>query len=75
MADLVYPPVIVAVKAFWKHLGLKFDFEGEENVPREGGAILAMNHVGYLDFALVGTAALPANRYVRWRRKRFSITN
>ncbi len=75
MADLVYPPVIVAFKAFWKYLGLKFDFEGEENVPREGGAILAMNHVGYLDFALVGTAALPANRYVRFMAKKEIFDN
>lgn len=75
MADLVYPPVIVAVKAFWRYLGLKFDFEGEENVPREGGAILAINHVGYLDFALVGTAALPANRYVRFMAKKEIFDN
>ena len=75
MADLVYPPVIVAVKAFWKYLGLKFDFEGEENVPRECGAILAINHVGYLDFALVGTAALPANRYVRFMAKKEIFNN
>lgn len=75
MADLVYPPVIVAVKAFWRYLGLKFDFEGEENIPREGGAILAINHVGYLDFALVGTAALPANRYVRFMAKKEIFNN
>jgi hypothetical protein len=30
MADLVYPPVVVAIKAFWKYLDLKFDFKGEE---------------------------------------------
>ena len=70
MADLVYPPVIVALKTFWKYLGLKFDFEGEENIPREKGAILAINHIGYLDFALAGTAALPANRYVRFMAKK-----
>jgi len=75
MADLVYPPVIGAVKAFWKYLGLKFDFEGDENIPREGGAILAMNHVGYLDFALVGTAALPVNRYVRFMAKKEIFDN
>jgi len=75
MADLVYPPVIGAVKAFWKYLGLKFDFEGDENIPRGGGAILAMNHVGYLDFALVGTAALPANRYVRFMAKKEIFDN
>ena len=66
MADLVYPPVIVLVKTFWKYLGFNFDFQGQDNVPREGGAILAINHTSYLDFALAGTAALPAKRYVRF---------
>jgi len=75
MADLVYPPVVVAIKAFWKYLDLKFDFKGEENIPREGGAILAINHVGYLDFALVGTAALPVNRYVRFMAKKEIFDN
>ena len=75
MADLVYPPVIVAIKAFWKYLGLKFDFKGEENVPRKGGAILAINHIGYLDFAITGTAALPAGRYVRFMAKKEIFNN
>jgi 1-acyl-sn-glycerol-3-phosphate acyltransferase len=75
MADLVYPPVIVAIKAFWKYLGLQFDFKGEENVPRKGGAILAINHVGYLDFAITGTAALPAGRYVRFMAKKEIFNN
>lgn len=70
MADLVYPPVIVAIKTFWKYLGIQFDFQGIENLPREGGAVLCMNHIGYLDFALVGTAALPAKRYIRFMAKR-----
>ncbi len=70
MADLVYPPVVVVIKTFWKYLGLKFDFEGVENIPREGGAILAINHIGYLDFALTGTAALPVKRYVRFMAKK-----
>ena len=62
MADLVYPPVIAVVKTLWKYLGLKFDFQGDENIPRKGGAILAINHVSYFDFAITGTAALPAGR-------------
>ena len=70
MADLVYPPVIVSLKTFWKYLGLKFTFTGSENLPKTGGAILAMNHVGYLDFALIGTAALPAKRYIRFMAKK-----
>lgn len=75
MADLVYPPVIITLRTFWRYLGLKFDFQGVENIPRTGGAILAMNHVGYLDFALVGTAALPAKRYVRFMAKREIFDN
>lgn len=75
MADLVYPPVIVVVKTVWKYLGFKFDFQGEENVPRKGGAILAINHTSYLDFALAGTAALPAKGMCAlWLRRRSSIT-
>ena len=75
MADLVYPPVIVLIKSFWKYLGLKFDFQGQENVPLKGGAILAINHTSYLDFALAGTAALPAKRYVRFMAKKEIFDN
>ena len=70
MADLVYPPVIVVIKTLWKYLGLKFDFSGEKNIPRKDGAILAINHVSYLDFAIVGTAALPVGRLVRFMAKK-----
>ena len=70
MAEIVYPPVIVAIKGFWKYLGLQFEFQGVENLPREGGAVLCMNHIGYLDFAVVGTAALPTKRYIRFMAKK-----
>ena len=77
MAELVYPPVIGAVKTFWKVLGLKFDFQGQDHLPdhNHGGAVLAMNHISYLDFALVGTAALPMKRYVRFMAKKEIFSN
>ena len=75
MADLVYPPVIVLVKSFWKYLGFNFNFQGQDNVPRKGGAILAINHTSYLDFAIAGTAALPAQRYVRFMAKKELFDN
>ncbi len=75
MADLVYPPVIAVIKTLWKYLGLKFDFQGDENIPRKGGAILAINHVSYFDFAITGTAALPAGRYVRFMAKKEIFAN
>lgn len=77
MADIVYPPVIVGLKTLWRYLGLKFDFRGVENLPDRdhGGAILAINHVSYLDFALAGTAALPMKRYVRFMAKKEIFDN
>jgi 1-acyl-sn-glycerol-3-phosphate acyltransferase len=77
MADLVYPPVVIAMRSLWKILGLRFDFQGQENLPdtNHGGAVLAMNHISYLDFALVGTAALPMNRYVRFMAKKEIFDN
>jgi 1-acyl-sn-glycerol-3-phosphate acyltransferase len=75
VADLVYPPVVVAIKLFWKYLGLRFDFKGVHHIPRDGGAILSINHVGYLDFALTGTAALPTGRYVRFMAKKEVFDN
>lgn len=75
VAELVYPPIIGLARSFWKYLGLQFDFKGDENIPRKGGAILAINHVSYLDFALAGTAALPVKRYVRFMAKKEIFDN
>jgi 1-acyl-sn-glycerol-3-phosphate acyltransferase len=75
VADLVYPPVISLVKGFWKYLGIRFDFQGDENIPRKGGAVLAINHTSYLDFALAGTGALPVKRFVRFMAKKELFDN
>lgn len=75
MVDLVYPPVVVAIKGLWKYLGFTFDFKGHEKIPRKGGAILAINHTSYLDFALAGTAVLPTKRYVRFMAKKEIFDN
>ncbi len=75
MAELVYPPVIGSAKLFWRYLGLKLSVTGQENIPTEGGAIIAINHVGYLDFALAGTALLPSKRYVRFMAKKEIFDN
>ena len=52
--DVVYPPVILLARGLFAALGLRFSIEGTHNVPRQGGAVLASNHVSYLDFAFVG---------------------
>lgn len=69
MRDLVYPPVIVVARGLFAAIGLRFTVEGCEHVPRAGGAVIASNHVSYLDFAFVGYGALPAKRYIRFMAK------
>jgi 1-acyl-sn-glycerol-3-phosphate acyltransferase len=70
MPEVVYPAVIKIVQGLWRYLGLKFIILGEANIPRRGGAVMAINHIGYLDFAIAGTAALPAGRLVRFMAKK-----
>lgn len=69
MADLLYPPVIGAARAWFKALDLRFDIQGTEHVPSRGGAVLVSNHISYLDFVFAGFAALPAKRLVRFMAK------
>lgn len=68
--DLVYPAVVLAAKAAFRALGLRFRMSGTEEIPRTGGAVLAFNHISYVDFVLGGYAALPARRLVRFMAKR-----
>jgi 1-acyl-sn-glycerol-3-phosphate acyltransferase len=68
--DITYPPIIVTAKLGFKALGLRFQMDGTEHVPREGGALLAFNHVSYVDFILGGFAAQDSKRLVRFMAKR-----
>jgi 1-acyl-sn-glycerol-3-phosphate acyltransferase len=70
MRDVTYPPIIVTAKAAFKALGQRIVLTGTENVPREGGVLLAYNHVGYVDFVYGGLAANPSGRLVRFMAKR-----
>ncbi|WP_033340453.1 lysophospholipid acyltransferase family protein [Catenuloplanes japonicus] len=69
MSEVVYPPVIAAAKLMFKVLDLKIRVEGSDNVPRTGGAVLASNHIGYLDFIFAGFGAHPSKRLVRFMAK------
>jgi 1-acyl-sn-glycerol-3-phosphate acyltransferase len=68
--ELVYPPVIAAAKTMFRVLDLKITIDGAEHIPATGGAVLASNHVSYLDFIFCGLAAQPAKRMVRFMAKK-----
>lgn len=68
--DITYPPVIMASKFAFKAMGLTFQIRGSEHIPTHGGAVLAVNHISYVDFILAGLAAQPSKRVVRFMAKR-----
>jgi 1-acyl-sn-glycerol-3-phosphate acyltransferase len=70
MRDVTYPPIILTAKTVFRALGQRFQMTGTEHVPREGGVLLAYNHVSYLDFIYGGLAANPSGRLVRFMAKR-----
>jgi len=62
--------MIAVARAVFAGLGIRFTVSGAEHVPRTGGAVMAVNHVGYLDFTFAGLAARPAGRLVRFMAKK-----
>jgi 1-acyl-sn-glycerol-3-phosphate acyltransferase len=75
MADMVYPPVIAAAKVMFRVLDLRIRLDGTQHIPRAGGAVLASNHVSYLDFIFCGFAAQPSKRLVRFMAKQEIFAN
>jgi 1-acyl-sn-glycerol-3-phosphate acyltransferase len=75
MAELVYPPILVAAKTMFRLLDNKFHIEGTEHIPASGGAVIACNHISYLDFIYSGLGALPAKRLVRFMAKKEIFDN
>ena len=64
----VYGTVIQLARLIWRIQGLKITVTGVENLPKSGGAVIAINHTGYLDFTFAG---LPAYQQGLGRKVRF----
>ena len=75
MRDITYPPVLLTAKTLFKLGGMKFTKSGGEHIPKKGGAILAANHIGYVDFIFDGFAAIPSGRVVRFMAKKDAFDN
>jgi 1-acyl-sn-glycerol-3-phosphate acyltransferase len=75
MRDLTYPSIILTAKTAFRMLGQRFVMTGTENVPRQGGVLLAVNHIGYVDFIYGGLAANPSGRKVRFMAKKEIFDN
>jgi len=67
--DPVYRSVIGVARTLFSVQGLRFTMVGEDRVPRAGGAVMAINHTGYMDFTYAGLVARRSGRYVRFMAK------
>ncbi len=70
MADLPYRAIIVLGKTWFRVMDFRWRISGSEHIPSEGGAVLAINHVSYVDFIMAGYGAVPSGRLVRFMAKR-----
>ncbi len=68
--EIVYPPIVGLAKTMFRVLDMKIRVDGAHHVPASGGAVLASNHVSYLDFIFCGLGAQPAGRLVRFMAKK-----
>jgi 1-acyl-sn-glycerol-3-phosphate acyltransferase len=75
MTDFVYPPVIGLARGWFKALDMRITVEGDQVVPTAGGAVLACNHVSYVDFIFAGLAARRSKRFVRFMAKQSIFAN
>ncbi|RMI34191.1 lysophospholipid acyltransferase family protein [Nocardia stercoris] len=73
--DPVYRTIIGLARSVFFAQGLKFEVTGEENIPARGGAVIAINHTGYMDFTYAGLPARTPKRYIRFMAKKEVFDN
>jgi len=75
LVDRSYPPIVTMTQAAFRGLRLRLEITGTEHIPLTGGAVLAANHTGFMDFTFVGAAADERERLVRFMCKREVFDN
>jgi 1-acyl-sn-glycerol-3-phosphate acyltransferase len=65
----VYASVIGLIRTGFRACRWDVDIRGEEHLPKYGPAVIASNHVSYLDFIFIGYGARERGRLVRFLAK------
>ncbi len=71
----VYATIVGIARAVFALEGLKFTVKGDEHIPAEGGAVIAINHTGYMDFTYAGLPARTPKRFIRFMAKKEVFDN
>lgn len=70
MTERTYRVVGKLLAIFHWALAIDFDIRGAERIPTSGAAVIAGNHIGFLDFTFIGRVARTRGRNVRFMAKR-----
>lgn len=70
MTDLPYSAFIGLGHSWFRAMDFRFTVTGQEHIPRVGGAVLAVNHISYLDFVMAAYAARWSSRLTRFMAKK-----
>lgn len=75
IVEPVYRTIVGLARTVFFVEGLKFNVKGAERIPARGGAVIAVNHTGYMDFTYAGLPARTPKRYVRFMAKQEVFDN
>ncbi|MGY2876938.1 1-acyl-sn-glycerol-3-phosphate acyltransferase [Marmoricola sp. URHA0025 HA25] len=70
MRDIVYPVVVATAKTWFKLGDVRIVMSGTENIPSEGGALLAVNHLSFVDYVMAGYPGVVRGRLTRFMAKK-----
>lgn len=68
--DLTYPVVVAAAKSWFRLSAMDIHLTGTEHIPTSGGALVAVNHVSYVDYLMGGYPGALRGRYTRFMAKK-----
>lgn len=65
----VYRSIEIAAATAARMLGTRITYEGLQNIPERGGAVIVMNHISYIDYLPAGLASRQRRRRIRYMLK------
>ena len=68
--DLTYPVVVAAAKSWFRLSAMDIHMAGIEHIPQSGGALVAVNHISYVDYLMGGLPGVERGRYTRFMAKK-----